>query len=75
MDKSKLQKELLGVIIQIIQKENTKKTRKAIIQIDGKIIQTQNTFIVLFPIAHFITSICPLQGTLPGLDVYFNMFC
>ena len=63
MDKSKLQSELLGVIKQIVQNENTKNLRKSIKQVDYKIIKTKNTFILLLPMALFVTSICTLQGT------------
>ena len=63
MDKWKLQSELLGVIKQIVQNENTKNLRKSIKQVDYKIIKTKNTFILLLPMALFVTSICPLRGT------------
>ena len=48
-----LQNEPLGVMIKIIQNQNTKKLRKSRKQINNQIIQIKNTFIILLPMAHF----------------------
>ena len=72
MDKSKLQCEQLGIIIQIIQHYNTKKLRKSFKQIDKQITYNNYTLIILLPMAPIVTSICPQQGTVRHVNCQFH---
>ena len=56
--------KLLRVIIHIIQTQNTMSLRKFFKQFYYQIF---NTFILLLKMVLFVTSICPLQGTVGSI--------